>query len=80
MPEVELRLYATLRQYGPQTRLGEPLRFEFSPGTTAGDLIAQLDLPRSEVKRIFVNHRVVGDDYLLQDGDRVSLFPLVAGG
>ncbi|MBN1483754.1 MAG: MoaD/ThiS family protein [Chloroflexia bacterium] len=78
--QVQVRLYATLRQYAPHTQIGEPVPWQLPPGSSVAELIAQLPVPDQEVKRIFVNHRAVKPDHLLQDGDRVSLFPLVAGG
>ncbi len=80
MPQVEVRTFATLRRYVPAADPGNPLHLQLAPGATVGDLIAQLHLPAHEVKQTFVNHRSVPESYLLQDGDRVSIFPLVAGG
>ncbi len=80
MAQVEVRLFATLRQYAPELGLNEALRPDLPVGATVGDLIARLHVPPEEVKRVFVNYRAVTDDYVLQDGDRVSIFPLVAGG
>jgi molybdopterin converting factor small subunit len=80
MVKVEVRLFATLRQYTPSLGLGEALELEFPGGTTLADLLVELQVPADEVKRFFVNYRSVAADYVLQDGDRVSIFPLVAGG
>jgi molybdopterin converting factor small subunit len=80
MVQVEVRLFATLRQYAPSLGVGEALELEFPDGTTLAGLLAELKVPAEEVKRFFVNYRSVKEDYRLQDGDRVSIFPLVAGG
>lgn len=80
MARVEVRLFATLRQYAPQQGLGEALQMDVSGETTVADMIDRLQIPEKEVKRIFVNYRAVLPTHVLQDGDRVSIFPLVAGG
>jgi len=80
MPHVEARLYATLRQYAPELGIGEALSLDLPTGTTVRDLLAQLQVPAGQVKIIFVNYRAVPMEYVLQEGDRVSIFPPVAGG
>ncbi len=77
---VEVRLYATLRKYASTVRPGEPLSLEMPTGTTLGGLLAQLGIPAEELKTAFVNNLRREEDYLLQEGDRVALFPPVAGG
>lgn len=80
MIRVEVRLYATLRKYAPQNRLGEPLSLELPAGTTLGDLLSRLGIPSEELKTAFVNNLRQEEAYILRDGDRVALFPPVAGG
>jgi len=78
--EVEVRLYASLRQYCPSVAVGEPLRVQITAGSTAADLLRHLDVPRGEVKITIVNNRAQDEDYCLSDGDRVAFFPPIAGG
>jgi molybdopterin synthase sulfur carrier subunit len=80
MIRVEVRLYATLRKYGPERRLGEPLIIEMPDGSRVADLLARLSVPSEEVKVIFVNNLHQEEDYAMRDGDRVGIFPPVAGG
>ncbi len=80
MIEVEVRLYATLRKYNPETSLGQPLRVQMAEGTTLAELLRRLNIPGSEVKTAFVNNRQQEEDYRLVDGDQVAFFPPVAGG
>jgi len=44
------------------------------------DLLERLKVPKQEAKILFVNNRSQSIDYVLQDGDRVGIFPQVAGG
>jgi len=80
MIEVEVRLYATLRRYGSETGIGEPMILQMPEGSRLADLLARLNVPKDEVKTAFVNSRRQEEDYQLRDGDRVALFPPVAGG
>lgn len=80
MTRVEVRLYATLRRYVPTLDIGDPLEVELAPGGDLLDLFAHLGIPPDEVKQVFINHRAVRKNCVLENGDRVSLFPPVAGG
>ena len=80
MIEVKVRLYATLRKYAPEMGVGEPIILQMPEGSQVADLLARLDVPKSEVKTAFVNNRRRGKDHRLSDGDRVGFFPPVAGG
>lgn len=80
MVEIEVRVYATLRRYRPQAPLDAGERMLVPEGITAGELIQSLGIPLDEVHVIFVNRRARGLEAPLQAGDRVDLFPAVAGG
>ncbi len=80
MPHVEARVYATLRQFLPPGVTGDQVSLDVAPGSTVASLVAQLGIPAAEVKVVFVNHRAVPADRLLEEADRVGIFPLVAGG
>jgi len=78
---VEARLYATLRKYHPEGKAGEALVYELTEGTTIQKLLEnELGVPPGEVKTVFVNGISQSFDYVLADGDRVGIFPPVAGG
>jgi molybdopterin converting factor small subunit len=76
---VHCRLYASLSKFGPVSNGGNSV-VRVPRGTTVGGLIDQLRVPVDEIKIIFVNGIHADHDRVLQDGDRVGLFPLVAGG
>lgn len=50
------------------------------PGLTVGGLIDSLGIPPGRVKTVFVNGRQASMDDPISDGDRVGVFPAVAGG
>ena len=73
---IELKLFANLAKYRPPG--GERLSIE--PGQSIRQLLDAIGLPAEKAKLIFVNG-VKGDlDTLLKGGERVGLFPPVAGG
>jgi sulfur-carrier protein len=77
---LEVRLYASLRRYRPESGIGQPLPVLLEDGSTVGQLIDVLQVPREEVKVVFVNGRWKEEDDLLSDGDRVGIFPPIGGG
>ncbi len=78
--KVEVAVFATLRRYMPDLRLGAAKVVEVEPGCTMAQLRDQLGLPAAEVKVVMRNHLQAGLDEIAQDGDRIVFFPAVAGG
>lgn len=78
--KVELRLYATLQGYLPDTGEGNLRIVEVSEGTTVQDFLQKLAIPADAVKVIFINGIHAKGDEFLKEGDRVGAFPPVAGG
>jgi len=78
---IEARVYATLRRYLPEDKKGNPIKLELPEGTMVGEVVEKiLKIPPDAVKVVFVNGRHVSFEYILADGDRVGIFPPVAGG
>ena len=80
MLTIEVRLFASLRQYQPSMDSGQGATLQVAEGTTLAELTSLLQVPSAEVKQFFVNGRRQEPDYALQAGDRVALFPPIAGG
>ena len=75
---VQIRLFANLRQYAPE---GEHVfEVELTYGATTGQLLKSLHIPPTEEKVIMVNGHQAKEDTQLVDGDKVVLFPPMAGG
>ncbi|KKM10162.1 hypothetical protein SY88_15990 [Clostridiales bacterium PH28_bin88] len=49
-------------------------------GTTLGDVFKQLSIPENHLGLVLVNGRKASLEKKLHEGDRVSVYPLVAGG
>ena len=77
---IDVRLYAALRRYAPEVELGEAMRLNIEEGSTLQQLFERLGVPSGEVKRVIVNGRARDSCYCLSEGDRVAIFPPVAGG
>lgn len=77
---VDVALFAYLSGYQPDGQGGRhPRAMELPDGTKVGDVIAILRLP-DEPRVVFVNGRHAADDQELHGGDRLAIFPPVAGG
>ena len=78
--KVELKFYASLARFMPGSSGGGSGMIEIEEGTTVNKLLARLKIPSDEIKLIFLNGiHAVGDE-ALKDGDRLGVFPPVAGG
>lgn len=78
--KVEVVLFAHLSTFQPDGQGGRHSRtFELAEGTTIADVIASLGLP-DEPRVIFVNSRHAPESQELAEGDRLAIFPPVAGG
>ncbi len=73
--KVELNLYASLARFVPRTG---PV--EIDGKTTILGLLRSLDVPLDKVKIIFLNGIHASGEETLSDGDRIGVFPPVAGG
>jgi molybdopterin converting factor small subunit len=53
---------------------------EIAEGSTIIDILRRLEVPLDKVRVIFLNGLHVTGDEVLKEGDRVGVFPPVAGG
>lgn len=70
-----VKVYATLKEY-----TGGEGTLYIEGADTVQTLVEKLGVPVNEVKNVMVNGRRRDLDFKLSDGDRVALFPLIAGG
>jgi len=77
---VDIALFAYLADYQPDGLGGRsPRPFTLAEGMTVADLILSLGLP-DEPRIVFVNGKHAEEPDALHDGDRLAIFPPVAGG
>jgi molybdopterin converting factor small subunit len=78
--EIEVKLFATLRDYLPKESDRFSCRMEINGQTRVQDICSKLKIPDEMPKIILVNGVHGKRDQLLKDGDVLSIFPPVAGG
>jgi sulfur carrier protein ThiS len=79
--KIELRLFASLSRYRPVDSGKELAQtIEISEGNTIGSLIAFLGIPADTIKIVFINGTHAQDDDVIHEGDRIGIFPPLAGG
>ena len=81
---VQLALFASLSQYLPEAAAEDRVSahaqmVDLPDGTTLGPGITTRGLP-DEPRIVFVNGRHAPDEHTLAEGDRLAIFPPVAGG
>lgn len=82
MSSVNVKLFATLRNYGPKNlEIGESFPVKISKTTSIEDLLGKLGIPREHAKIIMINRNIVNNlnKKLISDDD-ISIFPPVGGG
>jgi len=72
---ITVKLFATFRidRFDLETR-------DYPQGTTVGQVVEELKLPREQLGILMVNHRHVDLDRVLAEGETLAIFPLVGGG
>ena len=80
MSKVEVRLYASLRKYHPNPGSSEALVITLDDEAKLGDLLDKLKVSRQEIGILMLNGKWQKESYLLQDEDRIGIFPLIGGG
>lgn len=80
--KVEILLFATLRRYHPrgEGEGSQAFTLQLESNTNLSQIYAVLGIPGEEVKMNFVNNRHQSPDYQVQAGDKIALFPPIAGG
>lgn len=78
--KIKVRLFANLRDYVPQAKLGTTLEVELEDGAQIKDLANHFKLPMDLVKLAYVNGIYQELDFQLHENDEIGLFPPIGGG
>ena len=73
--QVTVKLHASLRPYGRSDSNDGLFPLETTEKATVREVIQELGIPPEKVKMILLNGRGANFDSVLNDGDRVALFP-----
>jgi uncharacterized protein with PIN domain len=76
VPHATLRFYAELNDFLPPRDRHRPVERSFSPRTSIKDLIEAAGVPHTEVDLVLVNGVPAGFDRPIEDGDRISVYPV----
>jgi len=75
MINVEFRFYGELNDLLPKQKKQECYSTEVTLRSSVKDAIESQRIPHVEVAGLFVNDQPVGWDYILSDGDRITVYP-----
>ncbi len=76
MPSAIFRFYAELNDFLPRRRRFANSVYQFPDHPSVKDAIEAQGVPHTEVELILVNGESRNFDYQMQDGDRVSVYPV----
>jgi uncharacterized protein with PIN domain/sulfur carrier protein ThiS len=76
MSGIRLRFYAELNDFLPPALRGVDIDHELDRRASIKDMIEAFGVPHTEVEVILVNGRPVDFSYIVQDGDRISVYPV----
>lgn len=78
--EIEIRLFASLRKYLPEGDRSAGIHLKVPDDATVAHVLDVLEVPREAARLVFVNSVRAQLSQLLRAGDRLGVFPPVAGG
>ena len=73
---VTVRFYEELNDFLRRDRRKRDIEFSFDGRRSVKDLIESFGVPHVEVDLVLVNGESVGFDYIVADGDRISVYPV----
>lgn len=76
MNQVKFRFYEELNDHLPEEKRKVVFEYNFLEGSSLSDAFNSMDIPSDEIDLILVNQQSVKLDYFLQDGDRISVYPM----
>lgn len=76
MAQADFRFYAELNYFLPPSRRLVSFAHIFEARPSIKDMIEAQGVPHTEVDRILVNGESVDFCYIVQDGDRISVYPV----
>ena len=76
MATATFRFYEELNDFLPRYRRTSDFEIAFKEKRSIKDAIESLGVPHTEVDLILINGTSMGFDYILQDQDRVSVYPV----
>jgi uncharacterized protein with PIN domain len=76
MHKISFRFYEELSDFLPEEKHKVRFTHNYVDRASVKDVIESLGVPHTEVDLILVNSKSVGFDYLINDGDDISVYPV----
>jgi uncharacterized protein len=76
MHKISIRFYEELNDFLPIEKQKKRFEHNYIDRTSVKDLIESLGVPHAEVDLILINGKSVGFDYLINDDDDISVYPV----
>jgi len=76
MHKIHFRFYEELNDFLPEEKRKVRFTHNYIDRASVKDVIESFGVPHTEVDMILVNGNSVGFDYLINDGDDISVYPL----
>lgn len=76
MHYIHFRFYEELNDFLPEVKRKVRFTYNYIDRASVKDVIESLGVPHTKVDMILVNNNSVGFDYLITDGDDISVYPL----
>jgi len=77
---IQIKLFASLVKFLPKGAVGKQASLSVPEGITVGGVLEQLKISSDITRLIMVNGVHAKTDYVLKEGDLLSVFPPIAGG
>lgn len=77
---ITVKLYASLSSLIPQNASADGAIIDVKDGTKVNELLEELRIPKDSIKIVFLNGVQSKGDEVLKEGDRLAVFPPIAGG
>lgn len=74
--QINIRFYEELNDFLPQDQRKTDFSLELKQARSIKDLIESIGVPHTEIDLIIVNGESVDFNYLVHDGDRISVYPV----
>ena len=76
MHKISIRFYEELNDFLPIEKQKKRFEHNYIDRTSVKDLIESLGVPHAEVDLILINGKSVGFDYIINDDDDISVYPV----
>ena len=77
LSQINIRFHQGLNEFLQPVQRKTNFNFELKKARSIKDLIESIGVPHTEVDLIFVNGKSVDFNYRVQDGDRISVYPII---